>query len=159
MSSTTSFDEFFRAHHDALFAAMCLATGSRQEADDITQEAFVRLLERWDRVDTIDDPKGYLFRTAMNVFRQRLRRAAVASRVHLSGRPRDDAFATIDDRDAVVRALKDLTPRQRAAVVMTTILDLSSDEAGQMLGISGSTVRVLALRAREAVREQVEEDA
>ncbi len=88
---------------------------------------------------------------------ERLRRAALAARLTPSAPPRDDAFATVDDRDEVVRALRDLSPRQRAAVVLTTILDLSSDEAGSMLGISGSTVRVLAGRARASVRERAAE--
>jgi len=44
------------------------------------QEAFLRLWERWDRVSRVEDPTAYLFRTEMNVFRNRYRRAWLAVR-------------------------------------------------------------------------------
>ena len=55
----------------------------------------------------------------------------------------DDAFAAIEDRDAVIRALRELIPQQRAAIVLTALLGYSSEEAGQMLGMRASTVRAL----------------
>jgi hypothetical protein len=47
-------------------------TGSRGEAEDLAQEAFTRLFERWDRVAALDDPTGYLHRTATNLFRNQI---------------------------------------------------------------------------------------
>ena len=137
-----------------MFAALCLTTGNRHEAEEIAQEAFVRMLEHWDRVAALDEPAAYLFTTAMNVFRRRYRRAKLAAKLPLPI-PRqtpDDAFANVDDRDALIRALRDLTPQQRAAIVLTTMLDFPSEKAGQILGIKDSTVRVLAGRAREQLR-------
>ena len=61
-----SFDEFFQDEYPRLFATMCLTTGSRHEAEEIAQDAFVRLLERWDRVGVLAEPAGFLYRTAMN---------------------------------------------------------------------------------------------
>jgi RNA polymerase sigma-70 factor (ECF subfamily) len=112
------------------------------------------LWERWDRVAQIDDPSAYLFRTAMNVFRNRYRRAALALRKTISIAPTEDALATVEDRDVVVRALRDLTPDQRAAVVLTGYVGLSSEEAGKVLGMRASTVRTIATRARAAIREK-----
>ena len=51
-------------------------TGNRAEAEEIMQDAFLKLWERWDRVREIDDQTGYLYRTPMNVFRRRYQRAA-----------------------------------------------------------------------------------
>ena len=150
-----SFDEFFRETHARLYAAMCLTTGDRHEAEEIAQEAFLRVLERWSHVDGLDDPSAYLFVTAMNVFRRRYRRSKLASALPLRHADPDDAFGIVDDRDAVVRALRDLTPRQRAAIVLTTILDLPSDEAARILRIKPSTVRVLAMQARDQMRLQL----
>ena len=118
------------------------------------QDAFLRLWERWDRVAEVDDPSAYLFRTAMNVFRNRYRRAALALRKTISVAPTEDALATVEDRDVVVRALRDLTPDQRAAVVLTGYLGLTSEEAGKVLGMRAGTVRTLATRARAAIREK-----
>jgi RNA polymerase sigma-70 factor (ECF subfamily) len=137
---------------------MCLVTGSRQEANEIAQEAFVRILERWDRVASMDDPTGFLFRAAMNAFRKRYRRSRFVERLSIPQQQHDDAFAVVDDRDVLVRALRELTPRQRAAVVLTELLDRSSEEAGRILGISDSTVRVLSARARVALRTKVADD-
>jgi DNA-directed RNA polymerase specialized sigma24 family protein len=51
--------------------------------------------------------------------------------------------------------MRDLTPHQRAAVVLTSILDYSSEEAGRILGLKDSTVRVLAGKARAAMKPKV----
>jgi RNA polymerase sigma factor (sigma-70 family) len=69
-----------------------------------------------------------------------------------------DELVAIDDRDVVVRALRDLPPRQRAAVVLTTFLDLPSKEAARILGINDSTVRVLAGKARAELRASIVDD-
>jgi RNA polymerase sigma-70 factor (ECF subfamily) len=152
-----SFEDFFRAEHARLFGALCLVTGNRHEAEEIMQDAFLRLWERWDRVSGVDDPSAYLFRTAMNVFRNRYRRAALAVRRTVSLAPTEDALATVEERDVVVRALRDLTPDQRAAVVLTGYVGLTSEEAGRALGMRAGTVRTLATRARAAIREKAGE--
>ena len=152
-----SFEDFFRDHHARLFAALCLTTGSRQESEEIMQDAFLQLWERWDRVSAMQDSVGFLFRTAMNGFLKRHRRTRLAARHVLPLPERDDAFAVVNDRDVLVRAMRDLSPHQRAAVVLTSILDYSSEEAGRMLGIKDSTVRVLAQKARATMRAKVGE--
>ncbi len=149
-----SFELFFASEHARLFGALCLVTGNRAEAEEIMQDAFLRLWERWDHVAGVDDPSAYLFRTAMNVFRNRYRRTALALRKTVSIAPTEDALATVEDRDVVVRALRDLTPDQRAAVVLTGYLGLTSEEAGKVLGMRAGTVRTLATRARAAIREK-----
>ena len=118
------------------------------------QDAFLRLLERWDHVAEINDPSAYLYRTAMNVFRNRYRRAALALRKTISLAPSEDALATVEDRDVVVRALRGLTPGQRAAVVLTGYVGLTAEEAGKVLGMRAGAVRTLATRARAAIREK-----
>jgi DNA-directed RNA polymerase specialized sigma24 family protein len=91
------------------------------------------------------------------VWRSRLRRAAVAARKTLRpDRPIDD-LAEIEGRDAVVRALGGLPARQRAAIVLMDVLDLSSERAGAALGIRPVTVRVLAARARASLAMKMEE--
>src|SRR5262245_59520996 len=113
-----SFEEFFASEHARLFGALCLVTGDQDEAEEIMQDAFLRLWERWDRVSDVDDLTAYLFRTAMNVFRNRYRRAVLALRRTVSPSASEDALGTVEDRDVVVRALRGLTPQQRAAIVL-----------------------------------------
>ena len=147
-----SFEAFFEAEHRSLYSSLWLVTRNQHEAEEIAQDAFIRVWERWRRVSAMDDPVGYLYRTAMNVYRSRLRRAAVAVRRRIGGFHPDDLEA-VETRDWVVRALGGLTPRQRAAVVVIDLYGYTSEEAASMLGIRASTVRVLVARGRAALRE------
>jgi RNA polymerase sigma-70 factor (ECF subfamily) len=152
-----TFEEFFRGEHDRLFRALCLVTGSRQEAEEIMQDSFLKIWERWERVALMEDPSGYLYRIAMNAFRNRYRSVARALKRGATMKRADDAFAAVEDRDVVIRALRTLIPQQRAAVVLTSLLDYSSEEAGRMLGMKAATVRTLTTRARESMRQTVED--
>jgi RNA polymerase sigma factor (sigma-70 family) len=151
------FEEFFEAWHLPLYRALWLVTRNRHEAEEVLQDAFVRVWERWDRVGVMDRPDAYLFRTAMNLYRSRLRRAMAAVRRTIGALPSDDALATVEQRDAIVRAMGALTPAQRSAVVLTDLVGMSSAEAGEALGIRPVTVRVLAARGRAALKEKMGE--
>jgi RNA polymerase sigma-70 factor (ECF subfamily) len=153
-----SFEEFYEVESRALFRRLWLISGNRSEAEEIMQDAFLRLLERWDRVCDLDDPTGYLYRTAMNVFRKRYRRSLLAIKRTLAPAAARDEFAEADARDVVRRALATLTPRQRAALVLTELEGMSSRDAGEALGIEPSTVRALATQGRAAFRALMEED-
>lgn len=156
--SPLEFEAFFLHHHEGLFRALWLVTRNRHEAEEVMQDAFLRLLERWQVVQAAENPEGYLFRTAMNVYRSRLRRASVALRKAVGQLPGDDQLAEVEARDAVVRALAPLPARQRAAIVLMDVLGLTSEQAGEALGIRPVTVRVLAARGRARLREALDED-
>ena len=151
-----TFEAFYGSVHRPLFGALCVITGNRTDAEDISQEAFLRVWERWERVALMDNPEAFLFRTAMNVFRNRSRRARLALR-HTTGAPPRDELAEVEERDLVERALRPLTPRERAAVVLTCYVGLNSQEAGRALGIRSGTVRTLTARARVAMKAATEE--
>jgi RNA polymerase sigma-70 factor, ECF subfamily len=152
-----SFEAFFETEHERLFRALYLMTGNAQEAEELMQDAFVAVWERWGRVSGMDEPTGYLYRTAMNRFRSLLRRASRAARRTVGSDPGGDAFAAADERDAVARALARLPERQRPAIVLTELLGYGSEEAGRILGVKGVTVRSLASQARAALRTHLED--
>ena len=152
-----TFGSFFEREHADLFRALWLMTRDRHEAEELMQDAFLKVWEGWDAVAAMEAPGGYLYRTAMNLFRSRRRRAASAVRKTLRLVPRDRGVTDVDERDAVVRALAALTPAERAAVVLTDLLDLTSEQAGESLGIAPSTVRVLVSRGRARLRERLGE--
>ena len=153
------FEEFYESNFRRVFTGLCLVTGNRFEAEEITQEAFLRVFERWERVGDVEDPTGYVFRVAMNVFRSRYRRAALALRKALWRAPEPDDLAAVDTHDEVIRLLRTLTPPQRAAVLLTAILDFSAEDAGRLLGIKTSSVRSLTTRARGELRRRVVDSA
>lgn len=150
------FEAFFEAERARLFGTLCLVTGNRGEAEDVMQEAFLKVWERWDRVSRVPNPAGYLYRTAFNVFRSRIRRAARAARRLFAAEASFDPFPGVEDRQDLLDALRKLTPRQRSAVVLMELMDLSSDEAATILHIRPVTVRVLASQGRAAIKRDLE---
>ncbi|HEY3208557.1 MAG TPA: sigma-70 family RNA polymerase sigma factor [Actinomycetota bacterium] len=156
VTQARSFEAFFEAERDGLFGALVLITGDRHEAEELSQDAFLILWERWERVAAMDNPTGYLYRTAMNLFRKRRRRAALALRKVVGLANSADAFAAADARQVVARALASLSRRQRAALVLTELLEFTSEEAGRALGIRPVTVRVLASQGRAAMKQNME---
>lgn len=150
------FEAFFRAEHARLFRALYLVTGSVEEAEDLMQQAFLSVWERWDRVGSVASPTGYLYRTAMDGFRSRRRRAVRAARRMVPFSSSTNPYSEVDERDWVVRALAMLAPRQRAALVATEFLGYGSEEAAELLGVKPVTVRVLVSQARASLRRSLE---
>jgi RNA polymerase sigma factor (sigma-70 family) len=149
---TSDFESFYEIESARLFGALCLICGNRHDAEELMQEAFLKVWERWDVVQGLASPTGYLFRTAMNAFRMRRRRLAVAARRVVRRQPREDVFEQAESRHLVDRGLAELTARQRAAVVLTELLGYSSGEAAEVLGVKPATVRKLAQLGRDALR-------
>ena len=149
------FSEFFEVEYRRLGKALYLLTGDRVEADDIAQEALVRVYERWDRVGRARSPTGYLYRTALNLRRSRLRRLRTASRHRAEERP-GDPLAAIEERTDVMAMLTLLPRQQRTAVVLVDWLALDISESARIMRIKESTVRVHLSRGRKALRESAE---
>src|SRR5262245_10398349 len=153
VGQSAAFEEFFLAEHERLFQALYLLTGDLQEADDLAQEALLRAYERWDRVGAMDSPAGYVYRTALNLHRNRLRGLLVRARRVFAAVPEEDLSgplsASHDVRDAVAR----LPRGQREALVLVDWLGLGSEEAGRLLGIEPSSVRGRLHRAHATLRD------
>lgn len=156
VSIADSFEVFFELERDRLLGALYLITGNRQDAEELMQDAFLKVWERWDLVQSLTNPTGYLYRTAMNAWRMRLRHLAVVARRAIRPGSRSDPFEEVEVREDVRRHLSALTPRQRAALVLTELLGYPVGEAARTLGIKPSTVRALTTQARAALRARSE---
>lgn len=149
------FEEFFQAEHDRLFKALYLLTSSVHEADDLAQEALLRAYERWDQVSVMDSPAGYVYRTALNLYRSRLRKLAVRARHVFGVVAVDDIGGAVAIGHDVREALAAMPPDQREAIVLVEWLGLGSEEAGEVLGIAASSVRGRVHRGRTTLREML----
>jgi len=154
----STFEAFVGAETPRFYGALRLLTHDRAEAEDLMQDAYLKVWERWHHVRSLDDPTGYLYRTAMNLYRKRRRRAAVAIRHAIHPRTPRDRLDEVESRDEVLRALATLTPRQRMSLVLMDLLDHSSEEAGLLMGVKAATVRVLASQGRSALRANTGDD-
>jgi RNA polymerase sigma-70 factor, ECF subfamily len=148
-----TFEDFFIAEHERLFKALYMLTGNREEADDLAQEALLRTYERWDRVGAMDSPVGYMYRTAMNLYRNRLRGLLVRARRTFAAVPEEDPSGPLSASHDVRNAVAQLPRSQREALVLVDWLGLGSEEAGQVLGIEASSVRGRLHRAHATLRQ------
>jgi hypothetical protein len=98
------FEDLFADQHERLYRALYLIVGNSHEAEELMQEAFLLVLERWDR---IDNPAGYLYRSALNSTRSRFRRLTLAANVTSNMGPTGEAPAS--KRKYVFRSF--VTPR------------------------------------------------
>jgi RNA polymerase sigma-70 factor (ECF subfamily) len=146
------FEDYFVATYEPVLRALFLVTGSIHEAEDVTQEAFVKIYERWDDVRQRPNPAGYAYRTALNVYRSRLRRLRVAARRLVQPVVPDPLEAT-EDRDELRRALEKIPRGQRGALVLVEWLGMRDEEAAEVLAVAPVTVRVRISRARRALQE------
>lgn len=154
-----AFEGFFEAEYARLVRALYLVTGDPAEAEELAQEAMVRVYARWDTVGLIDSPTGYLYRTALNLHRSRVRRLKVRARRLVSPAPAVDPAVAAEVRDELGRALASLPDGQREALVLVEWLGMDAEEAGRALGIQAGAVRVRLSRARAALRERFGEVA
>lgn len=150
----TTFDAFFRAEYPRLARALYLLTGDRTEAEDLAQEAMARVYERWDRVRAMASPTGYVYRTATNLNRKRIRRLAVRARKAFGPSAVEDPAKMAEDRSEVLRFLASLPAGQREALVLVEWLGLDAEDAGHVLGIEAVSVRGRLHRARTALRDR-----
>jgi len=151
------FEAFFLAEHERLFRALYLLTGNRDEADDLAQEALMRAYERWDRVSAMDSPAGYVYRTALNLYRSRLRMLVVRARRVFATSPAEDPSGSVAASHDIRRAVQRLPRGQREALLLVEWFGLDSEEAGRILGIDASSVRGRLHRARSSLRERLED--
>ena len=148
-------ERFLAERGDRLMRTAVLLTGGREAGQDLLQTALERLLRHWRTLD--GDPEGYLRRTLYNLAadgyrrRGRLQRKLVLLRAQTQAPA--DATAQVDLRDALVRLLLQLPPRQRAVLVLRYCEQLTEAETAAVLGWPEGTVKSAASRGLRRLRE------
>ena len=154
-----AFRAFFVQHRARLVQASRLVMGSMAEGEEVAQEAFLKVWERWPRVRRMERPHGYLFRTALNVARRRQHAIRITARRTVTPRRTvDDETAVVDARDAVLRLLARLSPRRRAVLVLIEVLGFDTAEVASILEVQPGAVRTLVSRARADVERLLAEE-
>ena len=123
-----SFDEFFAREARTQVQRAGLILGSAEEANDVVQEAFVRIYERWHE---LDHPGSYLNRTVLNLARDRMRRQSTYHRI--LPRLQTPPQATANEDEILGDILAELPFNQRAAIVLRYWGGLSNVEIAEQL--------------------------
>lgn len=149
----------FAEHYESCVRLAMGLTGARALAEDVVQEAFLRLWERPPRLRDPSRARSYLFQTVVNVVRQDHRRETRLGQLLVLTKVRGGPEVDLDLQEDLRIALGGLAPRQRACVVLRLVLDLSEAETARLLGVSVGTVKsqtsrgIAKLRALMTVEE------
>jgi RNA polymerase sigma-70 factor (sigma-E family) len=138
-----------------LLRTAILLTGSREAGEDLLQAALERLLGHWRTIE--GSPEGYLRRTLYHLAsdgwrRQRAWRKQFTLLQSTADLATEDSTAQVDLRDALVRLIVQLPPRQRAVIVARYWEQLSEAEAAEILGCSVGTVKSATSRGLDRLR-------
>ncbi|MFI5957775.1 SigE family RNA polymerase sigma factor [Cryptosporangium sp. NPDC051539] len=156
---SSDFEAYVRAHGAGLLRFGHVLTLDRPAAEDLVQEALIRVGLAWPRVRRDGNPVGYAQRTMVNLFLNKRRRASdvPVAAVPETGRE-DEALTAVDSASAIRQVLAGLPPKQRAAVALRYFADLPDDEIGRLLGCTPQTVRSQVSRGLAALRQQLAEE-
>ena len=157
-SVAVDFESFFEFEYPRIVGAMYLVTGRAAEAEEVAQEALARVFERWERVQEMASPGAYAYRVAVNVYRRRVRRDRIFLRAVGTVSPGSDVAESVAERSALLQGIGVLPRGQREALVLIGFLELSVEEAAQVLGIGPGSLRSRLSRARASLRGQLQSE-
>jgi RNA polymerase sigma-70 factor (sigma-E family) len=142
-------EELYVRHAPAAIRLAFVLTGSREAAEDLAHDAFVRLAGRFAHVRRAESFGAYLRKTVVNLHLSRLRRLRL-ERAHIdrlrSGGEHAVTMPDVPERLDVWQALQSLPPRQRAALALRYYEDLSEHETADVLGCSVPAAKSLVSR-------------
>ena len=161
----TDFADLWTAHRHVVRDVAYRVLGSVAEAEDVTQETYLRLLARGDEPDAepLDEPRAWLITVASRLAIDRLRAHEHSRRAYVGPwlpepivtdeRTLPEDRVTLDDsvRMALLVVLEQLTPAERTAFLLHDVFDLGFDRVADVLGVSPASARQSASRARKRI--------
>jgi RNA polymerase sigma-70 factor (sigma-E family) len=153
----------YEAHALSLIRLAYVMLGDRPAAEDVVQEAFLGLYQRWNTLRDTASAPGYLRVSVLNgcrmVLRSSARRDDRTARI-ASELPWESAEATAlvsEEYRQLLSGIRALPPRQREALVLRYYLDLSEEETARSMGIGRGTVKSATSRALAALGQRMQE--
>jgi RNA polymerase sigma-70 factor (sigma-E family) len=149
-----AYREYVQAHLPALQRLAYLLCQDRHRADDLVQDALIKLYLKWDRAHAASNPSAYARTTLVRTFLSE-RRTNWARRIVLVDRLPDEAAAADPDAATALdvrQALAGLPPRQRAVIALRYYSDLSVEETGEALGCATGTVKSQTAKGLASLR-------
>ena len=161
-SPSTRLAELFDLHHQRLYRLARRLSRTREEAQDLVQEAFLRVAKSPSAVPLgRSSEEAWLVRVLVNICRDQWRRKSSRRRLDEQYRAAAGPMATPDPEQAFVaqstvwRALQELAPRRRTAIILYELDGVSIPEIARLLGVSAITVRWHLSRGRKELAQFV----
>ncbi|WP_380286042.1 RNA polymerase sigma factor [Kitasatospora purpeofusca] len=154
--------ELYLTHRLSLVRLAVLLVDHQDQAEDVVQEAFAKLYQRYgEQLDDLDNALAYLRTAVVNGSRSVLRRRRTAREYvppHEADAPSAEDHAVLhDEHRRVLVAMQELTARQREVLVLRYWSDLSESEIAEILAVSRGTVKSTASRALDALEKKLED--
>lgn len=162
-----TWSELVKEHADSVYRLAFRLSGNQHDAEDLTQETFMRVFRNVKQYQP-GTFEGWLHRITTNLFLDMVRRRA---KIRMEALPEDyervpgtdmtpeDAYSVTNLDPALQKALDDLKPEFRVAVVLCDVVGMSYEEIGETLGVKMGTVRSRIHRGRAQMRESLEKQA
>ena len=147
--TAAGFDDLYRAEYRPMVRLARGLVDTSESAEEIVQEAFAKVFERWSR---LDEPGGYLRTAVVNGARSELRKREVRRRIGLTRR----ALPPPAEQDYLIDALETLPPKQKTALVLRFYGDMSEKEIAEAMGVRPGTVKSTTSRGLAALRKAIE---
>jgi RNA polymerase sigma factor (sigma-70 family) len=157
-SRIREYEDVYAGAYGRLVSQLTLLTDSIEEAQDAVQEALFRAWLKWDKVGSYEDPEGWVRRVAINVATSRWRklRRLVGVPRNFEGRAAPSVELTEESLD-LLAVMRKMPQRQREALTLFYLLDLSIQEVAEEMRIRLGTAKGLVSRGRDSLRTQMEE--
>jgi len=153
--------QLFAAEGAQLVRLARLFTDDRNAAEDLVQEAFIRLHRAAHRIKDPEKAAPYLRSIVVNLARDHNRRGLMSLR-HQEALPAgsspdapEDVLVLDEERRQIVEQLRELSPRQRDCIMLRFYLELTEVEIASMLDISKNSVKTHCRRGMEALRQRM----
>jgi RNA polymerase sigma factor (sigma-70 family) len=153
-----AFSWFFTSEYPQVVRLLTVVLHDAAAAEDLAQDAFVRLHRNWEKVSRYDSPEAWVRRVALNRAFSWRQREGRRRGLELAADPRQEAVpAPSADREDVLRAVRSLPPRDRALVALYHLEDRPLAEVAQVLDIRPGAAKVALHRARRRLAELLAE--
>jgi RNA polymerase sigma-70 factor (ECF subfamily) len=152
-------EELFAAHHGEIYAYLIRMLRDPELAADLTQDAFIKAYRNYDTLEKPENARAWLYQIAHRVALDHIRRQKIVRFLPWTGESRGAAPSTerlVMDAHLssdMQRALERIPERQRAALLLAELHDLTGLELAAALGVSHVAARALLTRARESLRQ------
>lgn len=153
-----------------IYSFCCQLTKSRQEAEDLYQDTFLKMVELGDRIEIRSNPKSYLLSVAVNLWKNRKRKFAWRQRItgpvlsmedEETGLPSEedspeDQVISREEEQMVQKAVNELPEKFRLPVLLFYMEELKLSEISQVLGIPEGTVKSRLFKAKKVLKKELE---
>lgn len=168
--SREELEECIKANGRDIYSFCCQLAGSRQEADDLYQDTFLKMVELGGRLDVKSNPKSYLLSVAVNLWRNRRRKSAWRQRITgpvlsmeetvlelPSGESSpEERIISGEEKQMVQKAVNGLPEKYRLPVLLFYMEELKLSEISQVLKLPEGTVKSRLFKAKKLLKKELE---